>query len=93
MAYREELKCLVPRQELWDSYCPERKAAEAIVPFLSPLHTELQSWQTGAISETLSTWLIWFGFALSWGIPEALPHPTYSQPKVLIMAFSYEWLD
>ena len=86
MAFREEVKCLASRWELGD-----RKVAETTVHFLNPPLTETQSQQVRTISETSSTWLTLF--MLLWRFPEALcPTQLKGPPKLLTVAFPYEWL-
>ena len=57
-------------------------------PFSEPSPTEPQSWQVGAISETISTWLTLF--APPWRIPETISHPTYGLTQMVTETFPYK---
>ena len=73
VTYGEELKCLVSREELGDSYLSDRKLGRIHCPFLSPSLIKPQSLQDCTISETPSTWPTLF--TPPWRSPEILPYP------------------
>ena len=59
---------------------PRQKGGQKLLP------TEPQSWQAGAIFETLSTWLTLF--APPWKSPEILSHPIYGSIQAVNRDFS-----